>query len=72
MQPLLYSEKMAQQDVNGWTRVGHSISYHGSEVQHIPRDKKGSFYTLTWSMVCVLLLNVIIFEHSFFTGIPAF
>lgn len=57
MQPLLYSEASAKHGINGWTRVGHHISYHKTnpEVIHPEIQDKGNSYTLTWTMVqCVV------------------
>lgn len=57
MQPLLYSEASAKHSVSGWTRVGHHISYHKTKVEHTHPEilEKGNLYTLTWTMVCMVL-----------------
>lgn len=54
MQPLLYSEAVAEQGENGWKRVGYNISYHKTSTRHCKAlaQEHLDLYTLTWTMVC--------------------
>ena len=72
MQPLLYSERSAQQGGNGWIRVGHNISYHVTDANHIPLEMLGKkiLYTLTWTMVSYNWLKFCQFDHFGYRNSP--
>lgn len=76
MQLLLYSKLSAEQSGNAWSRTGHTISYHKTNIKHIPPEMLGkSLYTLSWTMVWILKVSIIadIFHHSiFYAGISLF
>ena len=50
MQPLMYSEREAEQ---GWRRVGYNIRYYSCSGYHYPNllASDGEFFTLSWTMV---------------------